>query len=75
MTSPTQVHFAPGCFDTFDGTQEELDELITEIQSWGNGTNNLSFEVIEFGDLCDADPDVAEYYQDLADASQARRCH
>jgi hypothetical protein len=26
-----KIEFAPGCFDNFDGTQEELDELITEI--------------------------------------------
>jgi hypothetical protein len=25
------VEFAPGAFDDFDGTQEELDELIAEI--------------------------------------------
>lgn len=28
---PLKVEFAPGCFDQFDGTQEELDELIAEI--------------------------------------------
>lgn len=27
-----KIEFAPGCFDNFDGTQEELDELMTEIQ-------------------------------------------
>jgi hypothetical protein len=26
-----KVVFAPGCFDTFEGTQEELDELMAEI--------------------------------------------
>jgi len=26
------VEFAPGCFDDFDGTQEELDGLIEEIK-------------------------------------------
>ena len=25
--------FAPGCFDNFEGTQEELDELIKEIEA------------------------------------------
>ena len=30
--TPIEVIFAPGCFDTFDGTQEELDELMAEIQ-------------------------------------------
>jgi hypothetical protein len=29
---PIEVVFAPGCFDQFEGTQEELDELIQEIK-------------------------------------------
>ena len=29
---PIEVRFAPGCFDHFDGTQEELDALMAEIQ-------------------------------------------
>lgn len=28
-----KVEFAPGAFDNFDGTQEELDELIKEIEN------------------------------------------
>ena len=32
MDKPKLV-FAPGCFDNFDGTQEELDEMIAEIQA------------------------------------------
>ncbi len=28
-----KVEFAPGCFDSFDGTQEELEKLIKEIQN------------------------------------------
>lgn len=27
-----KLEFAPGCFDSFEGTQEELDELIQEIK-------------------------------------------
>lgn len=26
-----KIVFAPGCFDNFDGTQEELDELVAEL--------------------------------------------
>lgn len=26
-----KIEFAPGCFDSFEGTQEELDELIASI--------------------------------------------
>ena len=29
---PLKVEFAPGCFDLFEGTQEELEALIAEIQ-------------------------------------------
>lgn len=28
---PLKIEFAPGCFDNFEGTQEELDQLIAEI--------------------------------------------
>ena len=33
MTKEMKIHFAPGCFDSFEGTQEELDELMAEIHS------------------------------------------
>jgi hypothetical protein len=34
-----EVVFAPGCFDNFEGTQEELDNLIKEIREGAeNGT-------------------------------------
>lgn len=28
-----KVVFAPGCFDSFDGSQEELDQLVGEIKT------------------------------------------
>ena len=28
-----KIEFAPGCFDNFEGTQEELDQMVAEIQS------------------------------------------
>ena len=31
MNKP-KVVFAPGCFDNFEGTQEELDSLVAELQ-------------------------------------------
>ena len=30
---PTQIEFAPGCFDDFEGTQEELNELIADLKN------------------------------------------
>ncbi len=33
-----ELVFAPGCFDSFEGTQEELDEFVKEItESFVNG--------------------------------------
>lgn len=31
MSKP-KIEFAPGCFDDFEGTQEELNELVAAIQ-------------------------------------------
>jgi hypothetical protein len=31
MTKKLKIEFAPGAFDQFEGTQEELDEIIAEI--------------------------------------------
>lgn len=30
---PVKIEFAPGAFDNFEGTQEELEELVAEIQN------------------------------------------
>jgi hypothetical protein len=46
--TPT-IEFAPGCFDNFDGTQEELDELIAQITAMA--TN---------GELADASTELSE---------------
>jgi hypothetical protein len=32
-----KIEFAPGAFDSFDGTQEELDALLKEIQTMFEG--------------------------------------
>lgn len=32
MSKDYEIKYAPGCFDNFDGTQEELDALVAEIE-------------------------------------------
>lgn len=34
MTEKLKIVFAPGSFDDFDGTQEELDQLVSEIMNY-----------------------------------------
>ena len=36
MTDKLKLIFAEGCFDDFDGTQEELADFIAEIQNMAN---------------------------------------
>lgn len=59
-----KIEFAPGCFDHFDGTQEELDELIAEIQNIFAGKTREEIESmsreVDFDELIDDDPGLAE---------------
>lgn len=67
------VTFAPGCFDSFEGTQEELDEFVEKIK-----------EMAESGELFDNLEDIEEYDEDYDDnddyeippsVNQNRRLH
>lgn len=60
----TEIVFAPGCFDNFEGTQEELDALINEIQEMfdsGEALENASLltdmDDDELADLMDQMPE------------------
>ena len=43
---PLKIEFAPGCFDNFDGTQEELDELVNEITKMFEGKTREELEAV-----------------------------
>ena len=61
MDKKIKIEFAPGCFDSFTGSQDELDELIAEIQKMAD-TGEL-FEKsrkLDIDELIDEDPDFAE---------------
>lgn len=55
MTKKIKIEFAPGAFDRFDGSQEELNELIAEIHRMAE-----SGELLEQSDDLD-DLNPAEY--------------
>ena len=63
MTEEKQitVKFDPGCFDDFEGTQEELDELIVEItKMFENGVDDSTLEEVDLEDLMENDPELAD---------------
>jgi len=61
MNKKLKIEFAPGCFDNFDGSQEELDELIAEIQSaFDSGEFLEKSTPIDIDTLLEEDPEFAE---------------
>jgi NTP pyrophosphatase (non-canonical NTP hydrolase) len=55
---PIKIEFAPGCFDNFEGTQEELDELISEIkQMVENGEFLENSKPLDFDELAEEEGD------------------
>jgi hypothetical protein len=60
MDKQLKITFAPGCFDSFEGTQEELDELIAEIQkSFESGEFLTKSEPLDVDELMEEDPELA----------------
>ena len=59
--SKLNSEFAPGCFDSFEGTQEELDEFIAEItRMFQTGEVQEMTRPLDIEELIDEDPEYAE---------------
>ncbi len=55
------IIFAPGCFDSFEGTQEELDDLVKEIKRLvETGELMEKGKSVDIDQLFDEDPELAE---------------
>jgi predicted Zn-dependent peptidase len=55
-----KIEFAPGAFDNFDGTQEELDELLAEIQRLADSGELLEQSTeVDIKQLLEDDPEYA----------------
>jgi len=53
--------FEPGCFDQFEGTQEELDEMVAHIQKmFEDGVAEAESKELDLEELMETDPEVAE---------------
>ena len=56
-----KIEFAPGCFDNFDGTQEELDEMIAEInRMFESGELEANATEVDIDELIEEDPELAD---------------
>lgn len=61
-TTELELVFAPGCFDEFEGTQDELNALMNEIQDLFNSGELLEKSVL----VEDFDADEVDF-DDVAD--------
>ena len=69
-----KIEFAPGCFDQFDGTQEELDELILEITRMAeSGEMSEKSRLIDFDDPSDEDLEAIEHLIELSEKAEGRK--
>ena len=59
-----KIEFAPGCFDNFEGSQEELDELIAEITRMAR-SGELQERAVQV-DFDNLDEEDAEMFEKLA---------
>jgi hypothetical protein len=57
-----KVEFAPGAFDNFEGTQEELDELLAEIEYMFVNKSRAEIEAMSqpLSEIDDIPPEVLE---------------
>jgi NTP pyrophosphatase (non-canonical NTP hydrolase) len=66
--SKVEIVFAPGCFDNFEGTQEELNEFIAELNRLAE-TGEL-FEQsrpVDLDNLSEEDADLIEHLKITSD--------
>jgi hypothetical protein len=55
-----KIEFAPGCFDNFEGTQEELDELVAEITRMVESGEMLEEgSAVDIDSMMEEDPELA----------------
>ena len=68
-----KIEFAPGCFDNFDGTQEELDELIASIhQMVESGEIFEKARPVDFDNPSEEDQELIEHLMGI-DAKAVER--
>jgi hypothetical protein len=68
------LEFAPGCFDSFEGTQEELDDLMSEIQRmFDSGEMEANSKPIDIDELIEEESEYAlKVMQSLNDEETKR---
>jgi hypothetical protein len=67
-----RIEFAPGAFDTFDGTQEELDALVAELERMAE-SGELEANSVALEDWDDLDEEDRAIIEDALERQQPPR--
>lgn len=71
-----EIVFAPGCFDNFEGTQEELDEFIAEFTRLVKSGEILEqSRPLDLEELAEEDPEFASAIASVLNDSDNRKLH
>jgi hypothetical protein len=73
MTKELKIEFAPGAFDNFEGTQEELDELMAEIhRMFESGEALEKARPIDFENPSPEDMELIEHLMSMEEKAEGR---
>lgn len=68
-----KIEFAPGCFDNFEGTQEELDALVNQIKEmFASGEAQKLARPLDFDDLDEEDYEILEKFAEQEENAKGR---
>jgi hypothetical protein len=67
-----KIEFAPGAFDTFDGTQDELDALVAELERMAE-SGELEEHSVALEDWDDLDDEDRAIIEDALERQQPPR--
>lgn len=72
-----EVVFSPGCFDNFEGTQEELDQLVAHIKDIFENENfsDAEFQPIDLNEILEEfdEDELEEFQQEVNQLSDRKR--
>jgi len=74
MTKKLKITFMPGAFDTFEGTQEELDALIKDLETkFSSGELLENSKPVDIEQLFEEDPELAEKLANMYELDTERK--
>jgi uncharacterized protein YqgV (UPF0045/DUF77 family) len=69
-----KIEFAPGCFDNFEGSQEELDQLVNQIKEmFASGEAQQMARPLDLDDLDEEDWEILEKMAEQEENAKGRK--